>query len=216
MVIFMIKKVLIWMCLLIFVSAASSVPVEGTHYKKLPISLSKQCPGKVEIMEYFTFVCPSCYKLEQDLVKWLKNKPENVVFEKVPITFGSKALRFQAKGYYIAKIYNKSKEYTDAIFKKIHFDNKRMSSKESILDLLASIGISKKDALETMDSLSLDMQIKNNEEKTIKNRILAMPTFIVDGKYKTDPSIAGGFDQYWHVIDYIIDVVNQENKSGKV
>ena len=97
-----------------------------------------------------------------------------------------------------------------------NLDNKRMSSKQSIVDLLTSLGISKKEVLEAMDSLALEMQIKSNEEKTIKNRILAMPTFIFDGKYRTDPSIAGGFDQYWHVVNYIIDVVNQENKSGKV
>ncbi len=206
----------IYVAMLFIVLSANGLSIkEGKHYQKLVSPCEKKCQGKVDIAEYFTFGCPSCYKLEQDLVSWLKNKPKNVIFTKVPLTLGSKILRKQAEGYYIAKIYGKERKYIDHMFKKIHRDNKAMSSEGTILELLGSIGIEKAKALETMNSFSLKMKIEENEEKMIKSKIFAMPTFVIGGKYKTDPNIAGGFDRYWDVVEHIVAKVEKENKVSK-
>jgi thiol:disulfide interchange protein DsbA len=211
------KRLLICISLLfVFSTTFGSKIKEGTHYERIKSPCTKEVVNHIEVTEYFTFACPSCYKLEQGLNSWLEKKPVNIVFKRIPLTFGSKTLRNQAKGYYVAKAFGKEHEYTEAIFTKIHLDDKAMSSKEAIVGLLISIGISKEDAQDSIDAMALDMQIISNEEKTIRNKILSMPTFVIDGKYKTDPSIAGGFDQYWHVVDYVIEIVDKENKLGKV
>ncbi|NQY43880.1 MAG: thiol:disulfide interchange protein DsbA/DsbL [Legionellales bacterium] len=186
---------------------------EGQHYQKLASPCKLECEGKVDLQEYFTFVCPSCYKLEQSMKDWLSSKPKNVIFSKIPLTLGAKALKMQAKGYYVAKIYDKEQQYVDMMFKKIHQDSKSMGSQGAILGVLEAIGIAKKDALQTLNSFSLEMKIEENEAKMIKSKIFAMPTIVIGGKYKTDPSIAGGFDNFWNVVDHIIVQVDEENKS---
>ena len=206
--------IFIWVVLVGIIGNVYAASIqEGKHYQKLASPCKLECEGKVDIQEYFTFVCPSCYKLEQSMKDWLSKKPKNVIFNKIPLTLGAKALKMQAKGYYVAKIYDKEQQYIDMMFKKIHQDNKSMGSQGAILGALESIGIAKEDALQTLNSFSLEMKIEENEAKMIKSKIFAMPTIVIGGKYKTDPSIAGGFDNFWNVVDYIVVQVDKENKS---
>ena len=63
-------------------------PVAGQHYRVMdPPIATEVAPGKVEVIEFFSLGCPHCAEFEPYLQAWLKKKPANVEFRRVPAVF---------------------------------------------------------------------------------------------------------------------------------
>ncbi len=187
---------------------------EGKHFKKIiePCDGKDKCKNIINVTEYFTYICPGCAKLEANLKKWLKTKSADIQFIKIPMAFSSKTLQIQAKGYYVAKHFEKDAEYSRVMFRNIQKKHMPMRTEESIVELLVSLGIDKSVAAETMKSFALDIQLQANEEKTIKNKIFEMPTFVVNYKYKVNPKTAGGYDKLFEVVEHLLSMSRNNDK----
>ena len=188
---------------------------EGKHFQKItePCDETDKCAKVINVSEYFTYICPGCYKLEPKLEKWLTSKPEDVNFTKVPIAFSSKKLKNQAKGYYIAKHYGKDIEYSKMMFNNIQNKHIAMDSEDEIMALLVSLGIEQTNVEDGMKSFALDLQLRHDEEKIIKRKIFEMPTFMVNYAYKANPQTAGGYDKVFKVIDHLLEMTRNKTKN---
>src|SRR5690242_4991311 len=63
---------------------ASAQQPAGVPYERLQPSQPVDVPqGKIEVIEFFWYGCPHCYRLESSLNAWLKNKPADVVFKRI-------------------------------------------------------------------------------------------------------------------------------------
>jgi thiol:disulfide interchange protein DsbA len=91
-----------------FAAKTSATPkfVEGKDYKLVTPNMATVTniipAGKVQVIEFFSYGCPWCYRLEPYLEKWLAHKPANVDFRRVPVVFES-GWDTYAKAYYTAK-----------------------------------------------------------------------------------------------------------------
>ena len=71
--------------------------VEGIEYEVLDKVQPAPADGKVEVIEFFSYACPHCYRFEPHIEKWLEHKPDNVVFKQVPAIFNKNwEARFEA------------------------------------------------------------------------------------------------------------------------
>lgn len=88
---------------------ASAAFVAGTDYDMLDIKpipaqmLTADSHDKkaVKVVEFFSYGCPWCYKLDPFLETWLKTKPKHVQFERVPVLF-QPAWSMFVKVFYVA------------------------------------------------------------------------------------------------------------------
>ena len=81
--------------------------VTGIEYQEIiPAQQTRAPQGMIEVVELFWYGCPHCYRLEDKgdltLKKWLKNKPDNVYFYKLPAQF-NKHWEIHAAAYYTAQ-----------------------------------------------------------------------------------------------------------------
>ncbi|MDX1351420.1 MAG: thiol:disulfide interchange protein DsbA/DsbL, partial [Thiomicrorhabdus sp.] len=60
--------------------------VQGVEYKLVP-QPQPIAPYSKQVIEVFGYSCPHCYHLEPSLHEWLKNKPKDVHFERMPVVF---------------------------------------------------------------------------------------------------------------------------------
>jgi thiol:disulfide interchange protein DsbA len=67
---------------------APFTPIAGQHYREVvpPVPTDAK-PGQVEVIEFFSLGCPHCAEFEPYLQSWLKRKPANVKFRRVPAVF---------------------------------------------------------------------------------------------------------------------------------
>ncbi|MGH7239731.1 MAG: thiol:disulfide interchange protein DsbA/DsbL, partial [Candidatus Saccharimonadales bacterium] len=78
---------------------------DGTNYVGLsPAEPTNVRQGQIEVIQFFWFGCPHCFAVEPYLEAWLKHKPSNVVFKRIPANFpGSEQWGIDARAFYVAQ-----------------------------------------------------------------------------------------------------------------
>lgn len=187
----------------------------GKDYQLTAIATGMPLPPKhkVDVVEFFSFACPACFNFEPSLEKWLKNKPADVHFDRIPVVFES-GWDVLARGYYTAKNLNVSEKLAPAIFNAIQVQGQDLTNATNLEQFFIAHGVSKSDFENTYNfSPGMDGQMLRGDNLMRLYHILQVPTVVIDGKYKVDPSMTGGnYSRMLQVIDYLIA---QERKNLK-
>ena len=99
----MFLKALLQTVLGMLIAAHALAFDEGIDYTQLAEPQATETGDKIEVLEVFMYSCPHCYHLEPDIDAWLKTKPENVEFRRMPAIFGPK-VEPHARAFYAAAI----------------------------------------------------------------------------------------------------------------
>lgn len=101
----MLKKLAGFSLAILIVSSSHLLKAEeqaSTGYEEITPAQPTANPAKVEVIEFFWYGCPHCYSFEPSLSKWLKTKPDNVDFIRIPAVF-SEEWGNHAKAYFTAE-----------------------------------------------------------------------------------------------------------------
>src|SRR5664279_1591464 len=74
---------------------AGGEPVEGRDFAKLSPPQPGATPGKIEVLEFFSYACPHCNAFEPQLEAWAKTLPADVALRRVPVPFLMNAENFE-------------------------------------------------------------------------------------------------------------------------
>jgi thiol:disulfide interchange protein DsbA len=184
---------------------------EGVEYKKLAAPVSTVDPDKIEVVELFWYGCPHCYRLEPELKAWLKNKPDNVVFVRVPAVFRP-LWKFHADVYYTAEVLGVLDQINDAMFEAMQVQRRKMSTVEEVKALFAKHGVSSEKFENAFNSFAVDAKVRRAVDLTRRYGIEGVPALVINGKYVTDGVMANGHHGMFEVTDYLI---KKESNSSK-
>ncbi|MCG6887306.1 MAG: thiol:disulfide interchange protein DsbA/DsbL [Proteobacteria bacterium] len=207
----LIRQLLLLSLLLFSATAVLAGYDEGIEYKKLAAPISTSDPGKVEVMELFWYGCPHCYHFEPKLQAWLKTKPANVVFVRVPAVF-NKRWAFHAKVFYTAQILGIEEKMTPVIFNAMHVKHQKLASVDEVEALFVANGVSAADFNKAFNSFAVDAKVRRATDLSRRSGIDGVPSIIINGKYMTTGSLAGGNMGMLRVTDYLI---KKESASSK-
>jgi thiol:disulfide interchange protein DsbA len=185
--------------------AQESGPVfeEGVHYSKVTVEPAP--PGKVEVIEFFSYTCPHCASFAPHIQSWEKKQKANVKVTYIPVVFHETLLNY-AKAHYALEILGAADKGKALIFEAIHVKNDPLDTPEKIADLMAPIGVDKKKLLETMDSFAVDNSVRLGLQRTQKYRISGVPSIAINGKYLTSVGMGGGDEGVLKVMDYLVQL----------
>lgn len=183
---------------------ASSAYEEGTHYQRLAKAQPTSSGDKIEVVEVFWYGCPHCYSLEPAVHEWLKTKPENVEFTRLPAALNP-SWAFHAKVYYTAEALGIVEQFHGAFFDAIHLQNKRMNSEASVLAFFEGLGVTKADFEAAWNSFGVDSKLRKATQKVIGYQLRSVPAIIVNGKYKVTSQTAGGASQIFKVVNELVE-----------
>ena len=188
----------------------------GKHYVKLPPGAQAVSGNKVEVREFFWYGCPHCYQLEPYLNAWLKNLPADVSYVRTPGM--SPRWLPHAQAFYTFEALGVTEQVHQDFFDAVHKKRQELNTEDSIVQFLAAYGIDADKVRKTYGSFGVRTQMENGKNLNIRYRILSVPAITVDGRYKTDVSMAGGPQQLLALIDYLVEQSRQERQraqSGK-
>lgn len=187
---------------------------EGFQYQRInPGEPTNVAPGKVEVVEMFWYGCGHCYAFEPHLHEWLKRKPANVEFVRIPAIFNSKVWRLHAQAYYTAELLGLTDKIHGPLLEAIHKEKKKLESEEALADFFAGYGVDKKTFKDTMSSFAVQVKVNRAERLTQRYGLTGVPTIIVAGKYRTEGSLAGSYQGMLNVVNYL---AAEEGKQAKV
>ncbi len=176
-------------------------------YEEVPSPQRFDEKNKLEVLEIFWYGCPHCYHLEPALNEWLKTKPKDVTFVKMPAVLDLKHKWTEtAKIFYVAEALNVFDKIHIALFQAIHEKKRNLSTEQEFAQFFNEVaGVSKEDFTKAFNSFAVDMKIRNALRLTQAYGISSVPVLIVNGKYRIDSGQTEGMKNLFKAIDELLN-----------
>jgi thiol:disulfide interchange protein DsbA len=183
---------------------------EGKHYARLmPTQPTLGGADKIEVAEFFYYLCPHCYSFEPIIKGWAETKPANARFVQVPAMW-NQVLVLHARLFYTAEILARNGVIEDfaafntAVYEEIHRRNNRLSSEAAILKLFERFGVSADEFDRTWKSFEVDQKMRVASDLARRYSVASTPMIVVNGKYRTGAKEAGSYAKLLELIDELI------------
>ncbi|MCK5002343.1 MAG: thiol:disulfide interchange protein DsbA/DsbL [Gammaproteobacteria bacterium] len=200
----MLKK-LAYFSLFLFLSmgcAQAEEYKEGVEYFRVADQATESA-DKIEVLEFFWYGCPHCYKFDPILEKWLETKPANVEFVRVPAVFRPE-WKVHARAYYALQAMGLDEKYHAVIFDAMHKDKADLYSESAMVDFLVSKGVNEADFKAAYSSFSIDGLLRKAIKKVKGYAIKGVPAMVVNGKYLVSGTSAGSYENMLRIVDHLI------------
>jgi protein dithiol oxidoreductase (disulfide-forming) len=186
------------------VSHAQGVqPPKGKFIELKPAQATE--PGKIEVLEFFSYGCGHCAAIEPMLEKWAKAQPADVVVRHVPVAFNAGMKPLQ-RLYYSLEALNRL-DLHPKVFKAIHQEKKRLFTKAEIKSWIGSQGVDVDKFDAAYESFGVSSKAGRADQLVTAYRVQGTPTIAVAGRYVTSPAEAGGYQQTLDVTSDLIRLV---------
>lgn len=186
---------------------------EGRNYQRIVPAQPTEAKGKIEVVELFWYGCPHCYRFQPYMERWLKEKPADVVYRRMPAILGEH-WALLAKAYYTAEALGVADRIHQPLFDAIHAQKRRMDSEEQLMAFFAEQGVSNDDFRKTFNSFAVDAKVRLSREMGRRYQTQATPSVVVNGKYILNPDNAeGNFNTMLKIIDFLVNKERAESKG---
>ncbi|HKI74096.1 MAG TPA: thiol:disulfide interchange protein DsbA/DsbL, partial [Pseudomonadales bacterium] len=143
--------------------------------------------GKVVVEEFFNYICPACDHFEPLFASWAARLPPWVKVAHVPAAF-SAGFHEYAKAYYAADALGLVDKTHEAVYNAIHNTHKLPGEGQKVDDkaiaaFYANYGVSADKFLSTMNSFSVDSQVRRATDHLKACKVMSTPSLVIDGRY---------------------------------
>lgn len=195
----MLKKILP-ITLLLF---SSFLRADPKGYEIISPAQPTQHPDKIEVIEFFWYGCPHCYSFEPLLDKWSKNLPKNVEFIRQPAAFNELWSK-HAKAYYTAEALGIVDKVHADLFDAIQNKSESLDTEEALAKFFLAHGVNETQFKEAYNSFVVDSKMRQAPLMAARYGITGVPAVIINGKYKTNGTLAGSHEKMIEVMDQLI------------
>lgn len=188
--------------------------VQGRDWKPVPTPQPGDSPDKIEVLEFFAYGCPHCSDLNPLIKDWAATLPEDVVFRRIPVTFGREAWENLARLFHSLAYTGDLERLDQAVFDALHEQGKRLFSRERILDWVGSQGIDREAFAKVFDSFGVQTRLARSEQLAQRYRVNAVPQIIVGGRYVVVGKAATRVEDLLVIADELIAKARTESRAG--
>jgi thiol:disulfide interchange protein DsbA len=222
------KRALLCFALMLCSAAAHAQDkwVEGVHYFRLNPAQPTSTPGKIEVLDVFSYGCPACNAFQPTLDKLKAALPASAQIAYLPAAFNpSEDWPVFQRAFLAAQNLKIAEKSHDAMYDAVWGSGtlatvdklthhllpaSQQPTIEDVARFYTQYGVKKEDFLAVANSFTIDSQMRRADAAMKDYRVDSTPTLIVNGKYRLTPRSAGGYSQS---VDLVLYLVNKE-KSG--
>ncbi len=195
--------------------------VEGKNYFLVePPQRTNVAPGKVEVLEVFSYGCPACNAFEPYIKELRRQLPPNAQMNYLPASFqAAEDWPMFQRAFLAAQLLGLVDKTQDAIYDEVwkSYDAplstlaaaNRLKTQQPTIEDAAKVynrltGIPVDKFLATANSFTVNLRMKQADAQIIKYEVDQTPTLIVNGKYRITQGSAGGPNQVIAVVKYLV------------
>jgi thiol:disulfide interchange protein DsbA len=165
--------------------------------------------GKVEVIEFFSYACGHCFKLEPFLASWAKKLPPDVVFKRVP-GVGSGAWSQLGLLFYSLEAMGKLDPLHEKAFDAMHKENLNLANPKIREQWLAKQGVDAAQYNGVEKSFTVQSKLARATQLMGAYKVDGVPMVIVNGKYVTSTGHAGGPEKVIPVVEQLIAMARKD------
>ena len=193
-------------------TAMLASPAEGTVFKKGEHynQLEQPIGSKSEVVEFFSFYCPACYRQEPIMKTIKQSLPKQVSFIKNHVDGmpGRNVVDEQrlTRALIAATKLDVRDKVVPAIFNGIHQSRKKAFSDDEIKALFVEAGIAADKFDKTINSFAIKAHTKKMQKNTAAIRSLGysgVPTLVIHGKYVPNIKALKSFEEYVELVVFL-------------
>jgi thiol:disulfide interchange protein DsbA len=184
---------------------------DGQHFHRLvPTQPTVGGADKIEVAEIFWYGCPHCFNFEPAINSWAETVPQNARFVRIPAVWNPLA-KLHGRLYYTEEVLARNGKLKDpdgfhaAVFNEFHRRGNRLTSEGSIQRLFERFGVGRDDFLNVWNSFEVNQKVLVAGDLVKRYNVTGVPAVVVNGKYRTGASEAGGYPRMLEVIDELIE-----------
>jgi len=212
------------------VSCYAQAWTEGKNYFRVdPPQRTSVAPGKVEVMEVFSYACPACNAFQPIMQALKKSLPPNAQVVYLPASFvPAEDWPVFQRAYFAADALGIAAKTHDAMFNAVwttgelavsdpttHRLKNPLPSIENVARFYSrTAGVPADKFLAMAKSFTVDAKMKQADTQIGAMQALSTPTLIVNGKYRMDTNSAGSYDKLVQLVKYLVTKESGPN-SGK-
>ena len=196
-------------------AAFADAPKLGTEFDAVAQPIPTENAAKIEVMEIFWYGCPHCYHMEAPLSAWVKKLPKDVYFKRMP-GLPNASWAPMAKAFYAMDALGVSEKLHTPLFEAIHKSKTLNPTDETatIVWVTQQSGLDKLKVEQAFKSFSTNTNLNRAAQIFRASGATGVPTLVINGKYITSATQAGGNEQALKVADYIIGNVRSDKAAA--
>ncbi|ENY71281.1 thiol:disulfide interchange protein DsbA/DsbL [Aeromonas diversa] len=197
------KKILFFIAAMLMMPTVHAAPEfkEGVNYDVIKQTGSAQ----PEVLEFFSYYCPHCYKFEPIANELKKSLPEGVAFKKNPVAFLGREMGPETqRAYAVSSLLEVEGKLTPAIFNKIHNEKKYPQSRDDLKQIFVDNGVKGEEFDGAVDSFAVSGMVSQYDRNTEEYQIRGVPAFLVNGKYLVKIESITSQDQFNRLVSYLV------------
>lgn len=193
---------------LILTLLAASAWLPAAHAKDAytpvnPPQRTEVAPGKIEVLEFFWYGCPHCYQLEPELAQWVRKLPAHVEFKRQPAVFSDRWVHL-TQAYYALEALGETERLHVEVFEAIHDEGRDLNSPEAFFAWAAGKGVDRNKLKSAYQSFAVASKVAKARQLSKAYPLEGVPALVINGKFVSSPSSAGGYTQLLRVADQLI------------
>jgi protein dithiol oxidoreductase (disulfide-forming) len=192
----------------LFAGGAHAQSAQGP-FSVLAVPQATEGDGKVEVIEFFSYMCPHCFTLDPFLSSWARKLPPDVVFKRVP-GVGSAAWSQLALVYYSLEAMGKLDALHEKTFEAIHKENQNLATPKVREQWLAKQGIDVAQYNAVEKSFTVQSKLSRAGQLMGAYKVDGVPMLVVNGKYVTSSGQAGSPDRVVPVLEQLIAMARKD------
>lgn len=195
--------------------------VEGRNYFLVdPPQRTNVAPGKVEVLEVFSYGCPACNAFEPYIKELRRQLPPNAQMNYLPASFqAAEDWPMFQRAFLTAQLLGLVDKTQDAIYEEVwkSYDaplstmasGSQLKTQQPTIEDAAKVynrltGVAVDKFLATANSFTVNLRMKQADAQILAYQVDQTPTLIVNGKYRITQGSAGGPNQVIAVVKYLV------------
>ena len=188
-------------------TAAANSP---TGYQLVTEATTTPNPARVQVIDFFWYGCPYCNLFEPELKSWLARKPDNVDFIRIP-AITRQGWSHYARTYYTAETLGVLDPLHERLFIAINRDNRDLDDMDKLAGFFDEQGVNRSKFETTFNSDEVSQKVQEAGRLTRRYGVDSVPAIVVNGKYRTNPELAGGASRVLDVVNELIAIEQKKD-----
>jgi thiol:disulfide interchange protein DsbA len=202
-------------------SAQAATWVAGKHYSVIPqAQRTNVAPGKVEVMEVFSYGCPACNTFRPAMKRLKTSLPPNAQLVYLPASWNkAEAWPMFQRAYITAQSLGVAEKAHDAMFDAIWTSGElgiadkntgRLKTKLPTIEDAAKFyqrvaGVKAADFVTASKSFGVDLKVRQADSQILAMQVSSTPTLVVNGKYRVNNENLKDVNEIIELVRFLVE-----------
>ena len=188
---------------------------EGSDWAPIAPPQPGASPGRIEVLEFFSYGCPHCREFHPLISNWAAKLPKDIAFKRVPVSFGRAAWRNLAKLYYALEASGDLARLDQVLFDAIHNQRVNLFTDKAIMEWLAGQKVDVTRIGNAYTGFSVQTQLARSEQLVRLYKVDSVPRITVDGRYAVLGRGARKLSDHLTIADALIGMARRKHPRAK-